>query len=1843
MKMFYKYSIYIVVLIGFVFNMTSCSSGDSNKSKEGIPLASIIENYTQGLLVKQSELKVKFLFDVSSAKRTQNNLLFSLSPKVEGTQYWLDERTVVFKPNNGLENGKKYTVSVAVDKVLEDGKTAQKTFSFDVSVIGLHIDVEVGNLLINENNTSFSLKGAIKASDELADMNFAQILEAQLNGEKIDVRFERKSPFNIEFFIDSIKREKENQTLTIKWDSKKIGFEGQGSSEVSIPGINEFTITKIEYVKDLNPHFYISFSDELNANQTLKGLVSVDNSDKVRFEIQKNRMNVFPNQRLTNSTATLRVSKFLKNAYNVTLGADVVKTIVLSKANPAVEFLTQGVILPKSGKLYVPFKAVSLKKIDVRIFKILTANIPQFLQVNTLSSDNELNRVGKFIKGKQINLEELGAVSDLDWNNYVLNVEDLIKTEPGAIYRFQLSFKKSYAILDCPDDETISEDKSPIESNLASYDSDEQSNWDSFENYYYPEGYSWQERNNPCHVSYYTSSKNVSKSVFASDIGLIVKSNSDKKLEVAVTNLIDTKSIQDAEVQLLNYQLEQIGSAKTDAKGLASISFSEKPWLIRAKAQNQEGYVVLNSNSILPLSSFNTAGVSVSQGIKAFLYTERGVWRPGDSLFVGLIVESKENKLPKNHPVLIELINSRQQIIQKTTLTESVNGVYLFRTKTETDAPTGIYTVQAKVGGQTVSKKLKIENVKPNRLKIEMDFDDPFVSVSKPYLKAKIKSVWLHGAPASNLDIELMANYKNAPFQIEAFPNYSFLDETQNSASNSSLILSEKLDAEGKLTVYRKIEDANSFPSRVQMELTARVFEKSGEFSTMAFSTFYHPYSQYVGVNLPKGDKRDMLLTDKKHAISIVVVDQFGKPIPNSKVKYWVYKLKWRWWFEQGDENLSSYFESKRLVALTSAELTTDAKGKAEGILEIKYPDWGRYLIKVEDDVSGHTATKIAYVDWPGWAGRSRDGENGGANIVQLRLEADSYSVGESVSVSVPAAIGSRVLFSVEKADNVLFQDWVDGKGDETRFSFKVDEKMTPNIFIHTHILQPFNNQTNDLPIRQYGVQKILVYNPNSVLSPQLEGRDHFEPNTKEVVRVSEKNGREMTYTIALVDEGLLDLTRFKTPNPYEFFFAQEALTVKTWDLYDFVASSYLNNSTKIISLGGDGDIILKKDALKLNRFESVVNVLGPFSLAKNETRSHNIKIPNYVGSVRAMVVASDKGAYGKFEKAIPVKKPLMVLATAPRVVGTNEEFELPITLFAMDESIKNVTVEVSINGALFLSSAAKQTVEFASIGDKLATFKLFTKDAFGSGTILVNASSGPHTASYTIELPVRNYFIDAIEIKDTLVAPGNEIQLASQPIGIKGSNSFDLSLSTFNAMAFEHRLDALLEYPHGCLEQITSKVFPQLAVKNLKSLSDSSANRAQQNVKAGIQQIASFLKSDGSLGYWPEGNRFDAWSMAYAVHFLTEAEKNGYIIPVPLSEAVEKNLKSRVTRWEKSFGDYGDLSQAYMLFVLAKRNKAEIGAMNRLRELDKTNVLTKWILAATYYQIGQKEVATELLKSINYSIKIEPDKYSYFSSDLRDNAILLWMMTEMKLNDDSPQLAVFIAERLSKSEFLTTQEMAFSLNALAAFGGNISLEQGIKAKLTNGAIVTNYNSDSFVITSSLNPKNINSTLKIKNEGTQNLFVSLARRGKKQTFETAAKSNKLDMKISYFDLENKKIDISSLKQGQTFIAEISVQNKSLDDLEFLALTQPIVSGWEILNTKVDATFLTVPSSAFDFQDIRDDRIFTYFGLKKQETKVYRVLLTASYAGTYVLPVISFVDMYKEGNYAYSASGKVEVK
>jgi hypothetical protein len=337
---------------------------------------------------------------------------------------------------------------------------------------------------------------------------------------------------------------------------------------------------------------------------------------------------------------------------------------------------------------------------------------------------------------------KLNATKAIDygnWNTFSIDLSSLINAEPGAIYRVELSFRKKHSLYPCENTaDELEEIDLEDERDALSYDQPSDYYYYDDDYYYYDDDYSWDERDNPCSKSYYSrNNRKVAKNVFASDLGIIAKGGNGKTLTVAVTDIKTTQPLANVSIEIYNYQHQLMKKATTNSDGLVDIDLNKKPFLLVAKQGKQVGYLRLDDGSALSVSMFDVGGAAIKKGVKGYIYGERGVWRPGDSLFVAFILEDKLGVLPINHPVVMELYTPENQLYSRKIKTTGENGFYDFRTKTDDDAPTGNWLAKIKVGGSSFTKTLKIETIKPNRLKINLDFKTKVLKDNQKALNRK--------------------------------------------------------------------------------------------------------------------------------------------------------------------------------------------------------------------------------------------------------------------------------------------------------------------------------------------------------------------------------------------------------------------------------------------------------------------------------------------------------------------------------------------------------------------------------------------------------------------------------------------------------------------------------------------------------------------------------------------------------------------------------------------------------------------------------------------------------------------------------------------------------------------------------------------------------------------------------------------------------------------------------------------------------------------------------------------------------------------------------------------------
>ena len=1277
------------------------------------------------------------------------------------------------------------------------------------------------------------------------------------------------------------------------------------------------------------------------------------------------------------------------------------------------------------------------------------------------------------------------------------------------------------------------------------------------------------------------------------------------------------------------------------------------PFIIVAESDKQKAYVRVVDGEEQSVSRFDVGGKDIQKGLKGFIYGERGVWRPGDTLHISFILEDREKRIPDKHPVALEIYNPRGQFYTKMISTQGMNGFYTFDVPTQATDPTGLWNAYIKVGGTTFHKGLRIETIKPNRLKINLALPKVLQATDKDFY-APLTSTWLTGATASKLKAKVEMSLSKVNTQFKNYGQYIFNNPATDFTTIKTDIFDGTLDAEGKANVTLKVPTATEAPGMLNATFTTRVFEPGGDASIYTQTIPFSPFTSYVGINLnqPKGK---YIETDKDHVFDIVTVNTQGQLVNSSNLEYKIYRIGWSWWWENSGESFGTYINNSSITPVASGNLQTRG-GKASFKFRIDYPSWGRYLVYVKDKESGHATGGTVYVDWPEWRGRSSKTDPSGIKMLAFSLNKDSYEIGETATAIIPAAAGGRALVSIENGSTVLRQEWIEvSNGGDTKYTFKITPEMTPNVYLHISLLQPHAQTVNDLPIRMYGVVPVFVTNSQTVLQPQIQMPEVLRPETNFNVTVSEKTGKPMTYTLAIVDDGLLDLTNFKTPDPWNDFYSREALGIRTWDMYDNVLGASAGSYSSLFSTGGDAT--LKPADAKANRFKPVVKFIGPFYLGKGKSQTHTLKLPMYVGSVRAMVVAGQEGAYGNAEKTAFVRTPLMMLSTLPRVLSIQEEITVPVNIFAMENQVKNVTISLQTSGGgVQIVGANQQSLKFSQPGDQLVFFTLKTGSKTGKATIHLTANGGGQQTKETIEIEVRNPNPVVTLRNSQWVEAGQSKELSYNLSSSSANNQIKLEVSRIPSVDISRRFDFLYNYQHHCTEQLTSKALPLLFVGQFKTIDKIEAEKIKTNVQEAIRQIYGRQLPNGGFVYWPGNAVADEWISSYAGMFLTLAQEKGYAVHSNVLNKWKRFQRAAAQNWRMPQDASGwqqwqsELQQAFRLYTLALAGAPEYGAMNRMKEQAGLSIQAKWRLAATYVLTGKMKPAEELVYNAETTVSPYSSMNQIYGSSDRDEAMILETLILMNRERDALQQAKVVSKNLSQEEWFSTQSTAFALMAMGRLAEKLSGTLDF-VWTWNDKQQPAVKSAKAVFEKEIATTPKSGMIAVKNQGKGALSVDLITRTQLLNDTLPAISDNLRMDIRYANLNGTPISVNDIIQGTDFMAITSISNISgTSDYTNLALTHIIPSGWEIYNERMvapetesgaaDGSGKSV--SKYNYLDIRDDRVLTYFNLRRGETKVFTVRLQATYAGNFILPAVQCEAMYDVNVQARSKAGRTTV-
>jgi uncharacterized protein YfaS (alpha-2-macroglobulin family) len=1782
--------------------------------------------------------------------------MIQIRPQVSGRLMVRNQRVLEFVPDGPLEADTTYEITVQLDSFYDDLPKDLQKFQFTFKTITPDFKIELRALQSYDKHYNY-VEGQLEASDVIAFAKAKELVEARQKGKKLSIKwFNEEKPSRYHpFRIDSIKREIEDDKVQVTWNGDAIGAkETSGANELDIPGRNNFKIVDVQQARGANASVTINFSDPLQQKQNFNGLVTIERSGNLRFEVEGNVLHVYPENRIVGNSL-MEVFQGVKSTDGFKLKTAFKETVSFEQLKPSLRAITNGVILPNSSSTPFYFEAVNLSHVDVRIIKIYEKNVLEYLQDNPLNSSSSYNlkRVGRRIAKKTITLGEKEDFDAGRWKAHGVDLSKIFKADPGALYRVEISFKRDYIAYDCSQDtgEVVDDDSyedyyedAYYEDQYAEVESaDEEEReaqyWDNRIYRWRNQVYNWRQEDNPCHPAYYQENRFVQSNVLGSDLGLIVKKGKDNSYLFAAADIVSTTPEANTKITLYNYQKQAIASTNTDASGIARLTPDGYAVFAVAQKGNNYAYLKLEDGNSLSMSSFDISGKELQKGMKGFVYTERGVHRPGDSIHLTFVLDDSAHKLPEGHPVKLEVTDARGKLVHRKVLVETpkkgdmkTNGAmgsfYHFPVPTTSIAPTGNWNAVVSVGGASFSKSLKVETIKPNRLKVNLDFKSEIVPASGA-LDGTVSVKWLHGAPARNLKIKSDATLRTSGAGFKQHPQYNFYDPTRSFNEVEVTILDGKLNGEGTAPIHKKLSLSKRAPGMLKATIVTKAYEGGGDFSLDVITKEIAPFDHFVGLKSPKGRAYGSYFTDDNVGFKVLSTDSEGKAKGQRKLEVKIFKMSWRWWWNRNRDQYSSYESGTVHTPVKTMEVTTKSDGTYDLNVNIPEAESGRYLIRVVDPESGHATGRIAYF-YRNWSRLQSDSES--AKMLVFAADKEKYNVGDKAAVTFPSGSAGRALVSIENGTTVLDSWWIETQKGETSFQIPISAKMAPNVYVNIALLQPHEQTKNDLPIRLYGVIPLLVEDPQTILTPKITMLDVLKPEEEYTIAVSETNAKAMTYTLAIVDEGLLDLTRFKTPAIHKYFYSREALGVKSFDLYDYVIGAHSGSVDNIYAIGG-GDAAAAAKNRKAERFKPVVTYLGPFALSENEIKKHKIQMPNYVGSVRTMVIAGDvsKSAYGSAEKTTPVRKPLMVLGSLPRKLSPEEHVVLPVTVFAMESKIKTAKITIKASEAFKPTNGSSKTIQFSAIGEQIVPFEFDMTGATGIQTIQIIAEGHGERATYEVEIDVENPNPITQKVKDFELEPSSSMTIDYTTFGVSTTNASAIEFSTLPPMDFTKRMQYLIRYPHGCVEQTTSGVFPQLFLTDIFDLTYAQKKAAEENVKSGIERLGNFQNPDGGLGYWQGESQASVWGTNYAGHFMIEAKKKGYALPLTFMTNWLRFQKKAAREWRSGTHHYNSsLIQAYRLYTLALAGQPDLASMNRLRENRNLSNDSKWRLAGAYALAGQEKVARELAQIANIDFKPQEYDYHTYGSVFRNRAMALETMVVMQ-DPTQKELIVSVAKTLSSDRWLSTQETSYALMAMAKMvikNGGLAMQLSY---VKDGKKMTIDTQNSMALRELVTADGANS-IQLLNEKDNRVYVRLVQSGKLPLGKELAVQSKLKVTTAFVDGNDTPIDSSKLIQGTEFVAKIRVSNDTRDYVDNVALSQIFPSGWEIVNTRFTEADGGTEGAA-RYTDIRDDRVNFYFALNKGETKTFTVRLNASYQGKYYLPGTQAEAMYDNTFYA----------
>jgi uncharacterized protein YfaS (alpha-2-macroglobulin family) len=1340
-----------------------------------------------------------------------------------------------------------------------------------------------------------------------------------------------------------------------------------------------------------------------------------------------------------------------------------------------------------------------------------------------------------------------------------------------------------------------------------------------------------------------------SKYVIITDLGILAKMGGDE-LTVWVNSLETLEPKSNTKVSLISRNNQTIAVETTDNNGLARFKQLEKiaagfdPYIILAEKDNDFSFVNLTS-SLISTTDFDVRGrTGLESGYEAFLYMDRDVFRPGDKGNLVGVIRGPKASMPGEFPVILEIKQPDGQIFKQLQGNTGTRGVCEFGIEIPDYAQTGKYSAILMVAERAIGETtFSVEEFMPERIKVTAKTDKNEYHAGET-AGIKIEGITLFGPPAAGRRTKLRVKVEPEAFNPPGYQSYSFGDSRRTFTNIDEELGDDELDQNGLAGYHYTVPRQLTPPAKLKATFQATVIEEGGRAVSSYKVVALHPYDKYIGIKPLVEEYGEV---GKPYHIKYVALNPQGEPVPNPELKVEVYHVTWNSVYRKDSEGRYTYVSEEERNKVYSGPLPATAGPSKENGFQYTPKDYGRFEIVIADSKSEARASLGFYASGWGfspWAMESPE-------KIQLDLEQKIYRVGSSARLQIKAPFSGKALVTIERG-RVYDHQIVNLKKNTGVVSIPVKAEYQPNVYVSVHLIRPAKSLEKNTPVRAFGTIPLMVDCSNHNLNIQLKAPAEIRPNREIEVQVNVNNAGNRAYlTLAAVDEGICQLTNYAAPNPMEFFYGKRALAIESYDIYGMVLPEVAPIQTKGSPGGGeDEESQIRRQNLNPVSVRRVKPVSLWSGLVKLQSGTAKVKfsVPQFNGTLRLMAVVSSAADFGSAQRKILVRDPIVLTPTLPRFVAPQDQFTVPVSVFNGTGRAGDFRLMVKAEGPVEFAGDSVAEVNLTSQEEKLVRFRLKAKNAVGKLAFKLTVQGNGQTCEVSEELAVRPAAPLTHHLLSGTITAQKPLNLNLEANWLPGTADYSITLAPFPAVKFAGSLLYLLTYPHGCVEQTTSRVMPLLYFEELAKATATDVFKGgnpDYYINQGIAKLESMQLWDGGFSYWPGGNYGYDWSSIYASHFLIEARKAGFTV----SDRVYNRMISNLIKIAKSNhrDEYHLQTKVYALYALSLAGKPQTGVMSYLKNfaLNDMSLYSRAQLAASYFYAGDRNTAQNLLPVSFAAYNGSRETGGNFNSGVRADAIILSVLADVEPSNPAvPKLVDRISKEADAIGYWgTTQENAFALMAVG--------------KILSRTRNDNYSGTLMVGNKKLADFSNAKTLKIHDRKLARGPVTIKLTGggtcyyyiKSTGISNSSSINEYDHGITvrreFLDRYGNNINLNQVKQGELLVARIKIDNNQ-GWLENLAVVDMLPAGFEIENPRLgkDASFpWTNNAVAPEYMDIRDDRIMLFVNLAESGTYNFYYTVRAVTCGEFVLPSIKAECMYEPEISSYSSSGQVRVE